>query len=79
MIIAADKVLEAIKKLNVGEGFEAGDLFSRLPSEEKVYWQLIEVKGKVNARVYRFKLYYREVFLRAETLYEKSGEISTHA
>lgn len=67
-MITKEQVKSAIDLLKVGEGFEAGDLFPHLPSEETVYWQLTKVEDGVWRKMYTFKLYYRDVLLRQETL-----------
>ena len=62
---------EAIQNLKVGEGFEAGDLFGSLPSEEKVFWSLERKEMSIfadEAITYQFRLYYREIFLCTKTI-----------
>jgi hypothetical protein len=69
------EVLKVLKKLNTGEGFEVGDLFHRLPSEEKVYWECTNKVSNSKSTQFKFKLSYRGIWIRSETLTITGGKL----
>ena len=74
-MITQEKVQEVLGTLKVGEGFEVGDLFHRLPADEKIYWLLCKITNKNKNTRWRFKLFYRGVFLRHEELKVVNGKL----
>jgi hypothetical protein len=74
-MITQEAVMKTLVTLNVGDIFEMGELFHRLPADEKVLWSLTSITTKNKVPHYKFKLFYRGIFLRNETLYIKKGEL----